>query len=645
MNTIARVGLPALLAMMSALGLSVAFAVGGALSSAPGNVDVTIWLSMAKALVYLGASVLIGALALALWAIPSSTRAYRRAIDVAAIGGFATTVSAASAALLAFMNVSQSDFEASESFGQQLGFFVTEVGLGQAWLIVTLCAAAATVLCLAVTNQTLLFFVGLLSLGTLIPLALQGHAAGSAGHAIATNSLLLHVVFVAVWLGGLLTIPLVQSMLTADERLAVMRRYSTLALVAFIVVAGSGVINAGVRLGSWSALATPYGNVLLLKVIALGLLGVFGAWQRGFFLSAGRRSFTWFIALEVALMGLAVGIAAGLGRTPTPVSEEPLAAPTPAQILTGELLPPPLDMSTYFTMWRLDPIWFAICLFGIFFYIAGVVRLRRRGDAWPVLRVIFWVTGMLGLLWITNGGVNAYEHVLFSQHMLAHMGLGMVIPILLVPAAPVTLAMRAIAKRTDGSRGAREWILIAVHSRYARLISSPAFATVNFVGSLWLFYYTGILRWAVTDHIGHEWMIIHFLLAGYLFVQSLIGIDPGVNRLPYPFRLVQLLIAMTVHAFFGLLLMSGTSLLLADWYGAMGRTWGPTPLADQISGGAIAWSVGEIPNAILAILIAVQWSRNDAKLAKRLDRQADRSQDAELDAYNAMLQKMSSDKR
>ena len=55
-----------------------------------------------------------------------------------------------------------------------------------------------------------------------------------------------------------------------------------------------------------------------------------------------------------------------------------------------------------------------------------------------------------------------------------------------------------------------------------------------FAGSLWVFYYTPLFRWAMTDHIGHEWMIAHFLITGYLFVQSLIGIDPVPYRLPYP---------------------------------------------------------------------------------------------------------------
>jgi cytochrome c oxidase assembly factor CtaG len=288
-------------------------------------------------------------------------------------------------------------------------------------------------------------------------------------------------------------------------------------------------------------------------------------------------------------------------------------------------------------VWSFDLIWLLVCLFGVFFYLMGVWRMHKRGDKWPWYRSVLWVSGLALLFYVTNGGLNAYQMYLFSAHMGAHMTLGMMVPILLVPGAPVTLAMRSIAKRQDGSRGGREWILKAVHSGYANVISHPLFATVNFVGSLWIFYYTPVFRWATSDHIGHEWMIVHFLLAGYLFVQSLIGIDPVKTRFPYPFRLVQLLAAMTVHAFFGLGIMSSETLLVADWFGAMGRTWGSTPLEDQQAGGAIAWSVGEIPNLVIALVLSYQWNRSDAREAKRLDRQAERTDDAELKAYNEML--------
>ena len=648
MSRILRLSTPALvLAVACGALIAALFYGGGAAPLTIGDPGATVrfGLPIATVIVYLAAAATIGALVLALWAFASDEVAYVKAIDVAAASAMVLTVASALTGILTFLNVSQATFSIERSFGTALGFFFTDISLGQAWLITTLMAALVTVLCFAVTNQTALFFVGLAAAGTLVPMALQGHSAGIAGHAMAITSLGLHIVFVSAWLGGLLVIIVLRKYIDPERLPVIVARYSTIALVAFIVVVVSGVANAVVRLGTWQDLFnTPYGVLILVKVALLVVLGVFGLWQRGFLIArlkatAKTRYFWIFAAVELSVMGAASGVAAALSRTATPVGQALNQTPTPAEILTGEVVPPELTLEKYFTAWNFDLIWMLVAAFAIFFYVVGVVRLRRRGDSWPVMRTVSWIAGMLLLFYVTNGGINSYESYLFSAHMAAHMTIGMMVPILLVPGAPITLALRAIHKRTDGSRGGREWILKAIHSKYAGFISHPAFATINFVGSLWLFYYSPLFRWSTQDHIGHEWMIVHFLITGYLFVQSLIGIDPVPVRLSYPFRLLQLLIAMTMHAFFGLAIMSGDALLLADWYGAMGRTWGVSPLQDQQNGGGIAWSVGEIPNAIMAIIIAVQWNRNDVKRAKREDRNADRTGDAELNAYNAMLER------
>ena len=230
------------------------------------------------------------------------------------------------------------------------------------------------------------------------------------------------------------------------------------------------------------------------------------------------------------------------------------------------------------------------------------------------------------------------------MHMVGHMMLSMLVPVLLVPGAPVTLITRVQRARKDGSWGLREWALWAVHTPYAWFISHPLFAAFNFAMSLVLFYYTPLFRWATEEHLGHQWMIVHFLITGYLFVQSLIGIDPGPSRLGYPFRIVTLIGVMAFHAFFGLALMGGTGLLLPDWFGAMGRTWGLPPLEDQQSGGAIAWGIGEIPTIILTIIVSVQWFRSDNRDSKRLDRASDRSNNQDIDDYNLMLERINKQK-
>jgi putative copper resistance protein D len=230
-----------------------------------------------------------------------------------------------------------------------------------------------------------------------------------------------------------------------------------------------------------------------------------------------------------------------------------------------------------------------------------------------------------------------YGMYLFSVHMLGHMLLSMAVPVLLVLGGPVTLAARAIGNRNDGSWGPREWILHTVHSRYVETIGHPLIAAPLFALSLIVFYYSPIFEWALEDHLGHHWMVFHFLASGYIFAQMLIGVDPQPHRPVYPLRLIVVFATMAFHAFFGLSLILGTGLLAPEWFGAMGREWGDDPLTDQQTGGEIAWSLGEIPTLALAILIAIGWSREGDRESKRLDRQADRDGDQALRDYNEML--------
>jgi cytochrome c oxidase assembly factor CtaG/putative copper export protein len=640
-----RVAAPATLVAAALCALLLALAFGGG-AAAPALEDpgafVRFGLPVARTIFDLSAAGVVGALILACVALSPQKPEYNRALDVAAASAAVMTVSAAFTGFLTFLSVSGIPLSADQEFNAALVAFFTSISLGQAWLITTLAAAVLTIGCFAVRNQTALAFVTALSVFALIPLGQQGHAAGTAGHDAATTALSLHLIFAALWLGGLVTIVLLKRSLDAGRLVPVVTRYSTLALICFIVVAASGYVSAELRIGTLQNLISPYGILVLVKVAALVALGVFGVLQRRYLIgrlekTETRSAFWWLVTAELAFMGIASGVAVALSFTATPVQATISSSPTPAEILTGEPLPPPVSLLRYLTSWNIDLIWLLACGFGIFFYIAGVRRLALRGDRWPMHRTVLWVAGMLLLFWVTSGGINVYEKYLFSAHMLGHMILAMMVPLLLVPGAPVTLALRSIRKRSDGSRGPREWIMLIVHSRVANFLTHPLVAAVLFGGSLWAFYYTPLFRWATTNHIGHEWMITHFLITGYLFVQSLIGIDPVKYRLAYPFRLVLLLATMAFHAFFGLALIDSTGLLLANWFGAMGRTWGQSALGDQQTAGGIAWSVGEIPTVILAIVVAMQWSRSDEREAKRRDRHADRTGDAELNEYNARL--------
>ncbi|MGK0715287.1 cytochrome c oxidase assembly protein [Leucobacter sp. W1153] len=642
---------PAVLLAATLAALLLALAVGGAAAERtladPGAV-VRYGLPMARTLVNISVAGLIGSLVMAIWALATAKPEGRLALDLAAGSAAVLTVASAATLIFTYVDVSGLAFSGDATFGAGLAQFVTEIELGQLWLIQLLLAAATTVLCFAVRDRRWAMLALIAALATTVPLAQQGHAAGASGHAQAVNSLLVHLVGASVWLGGLITLVFLAKSVDRARLATLVSRYSTLALLAFIGVAASGVVSAWLRLGSPAdLLGTGYGQIVLLKVGALVVLGIFGVLWRQRVIGrivgpSGARVFFWFVVAELAFMGLASGLAGALGRTATPVSLESARATgavdvSPAVWLTGDPLPPELTPMSYLTVWKFDLLWALVCAFGVMLYVAGAIRLARRGDKWPIGRTISWVTGLGILFYTTNGPFNAYEAYLFSVHMLAHMLLTMLIPLVLVLGAPITLALRAVEKRTDGSWGGREWIMWAVQTPYSKFITHPAVAAVVFAGSLWVFYFSPIFRWAMETHLGHQWMIVHFLISGYLFSLSMIGIDPVPYRFPYPMRIVTLFATMASHAFFGVTIMTGDALLLSDWFGAMGRTWGATPLDDQNAGGAIAWGIGELPTLALALIVAVQWSLNDDKVQKRKDRAADRSGDAELNAYNEML--------
>ncbi|MCI9889169.1 bifunctional copper resistance protein CopD/cytochrome c oxidase assembly protein [Micrococcales bacterium 31B] len=530
------------------------------------------------------------------------------------------------------------------TFGQAM-----DTDLARALLATVVLTAVTATVIVGSRSLTGAGIAAALAVVAVLPKSLTGHAAGASDHETAVTGMALHLLGASLWLGGVLVLCLLGRSFRDDSQLAaVMRRFSTLALICFVLVSLSGVAASLTRLASWSDLGTRWGLLLLAKVAALVLVGAAGAWHRGRLLGtlgsnvAVRRVFWRVMAAEAVLLVAASGFAGALAASAPPNDETVvLTALTPAELLTGYPLPPELTSTTFWTLWRPDLFGITLCAVLSVTYAASLVKLARRGDAWPVVRSVSWFAGIAVLAFAINGSPGVYGRILFSSHMVEHMLLSMLIPLLLTGGAPVSLFLRALAPRKDGSRGAREWLLWLLDSRYGRFMTHPIVAAVNFAGGLIVFYYSDIFRWVMVNHVGHVLMIVHFLLVGYVFCNSLVGIDPTHTRFGYPIRLVMLLATMGFHAFFGVTLMSSQALLLADWFGATGRPWGPSALADQQQGGEIAWGIGEVPTVALALLVARQWFASEQRLTRRRDRKVDRDGDAELEAYNRMLKERS----
>lgn len=483
------------------------------------------------------------------------------------------------------------------------------------------------------------------SLLTLVPLGLTGHSSAGGSHDLATNSLLIHLVAATLWAGGLLA--LLTHALRAREHIGLAaRRFSAIALWCWVAMALSGLVNAAVRVTPSELFPTGYGRLVVVKFVALCVLGVVGWRQRRAGVAAlqadpnpavpARGVLIRLALTEAVVFGLTFGVAVGLGRTPPP--PPPSRLPSIAEAEIGYDLDGPPTVARVLFGWRFDLIFgtAAIVLAGL--YVAAVLRLRRRGDRWPPGRMVAWLLGCVVLLFVTSSGVGRYMPAMFSMHMVAHMGLSMLVPILLVLGAPVSLALRALPAASRGDPpGMREWILAALHSRLSRLLTNPVVATALFVAGFYGLYFSNLFDTTVSSHAGHMAMNLHFLISGYLFYWVVIGVDPTPRPIPPLAKVGVVFASLPLHAFFGVELMGTRTVLGAAYYRSLGLPWHTDLLGDQRLGGGIAWAAGEVPLVIVMIALLVQWARSDARTARRLDRAAERNDDADLTAYNAML--------
>ncbi|WP_194421571.1 cytochrome c oxidase assembly protein [Microbacterium abyssi] len=608
---------PTILLVAAIIATAIALMIGGGadprFTNDPGAL-VRWGLPFAKLFVNVSGAVMAGALVLTLFGLAAGTKPFNIALDVASTGAAVLTVASGAVAFLTFLSSFNPQVSLGSEFGAQLGRFLLDTELGRAWLITAVLAAAVTVLTFAVRGYGAVLITALLALISLVPMATQGHSGDLANHDTAVMSLVLHVVSAAVWLGGLTLLVVVRPVVPQTSLEDLLLRYSTLALVAFIIVAVSGYARALTAIGRWEDLATPYGFILLTKIVTLLAMGVLGALYRRRLIAkagAGRDMFWVFVCIELAFMGIASGAAAALARTAAPADTAPVAKTTAAEILTDAPVPPDLTVERWFTAWSPDLLWVFVAAFGVFFYMAGVRRLRSE-QPWPMLRIVSWIAAMALLLWTTSGPIAVYGDYLISMRLLLLALLSLVIPLLLSSAAPLTLAIAAIRPRKDESRGIREWILQAAESPVARLALHPVFAATLFAGSLWVVHYTDLLRWSLYDQLGYEWLITHLLLTGCVLVAALFRTEESAPQLSRQWLLSTLIALTLVSALFAVAIITRSDLMVSEWFGAMGRTWGLTPMQDQAVGGIIALSIGGTLAALTAVMV-IRWKHSNPR--------------------------------
>ena len=469
-------------------------------------------------------------------------------------------------------------------------------------------------------------FVGyLISMGSLVAPLFQSHSSQAGSHGLAIGSLILHVIALSTWVGA------VSSLLFMDQtsRNLSLVRISVIATWSLITVVATGVISALLRLGFSEEWRSTYGALVTLKVLVLFAIAITAPRIRK------EITDSKLIQFEVGLLVLAIGVGAILSRfTPVPENEGEFDR---VRELVGISMPAEPNWQRLFFEYEADALMLGALIFATALYIRGVVILVRRGDKWPAGRTVAFAIGISLLDYSTSGGLGLYAIFSFQYHMIAHMVLSMIAPILIVLSSPVTLALRTLPiGRTKEERGIRGWLVSILHSRPTRIWTHPVTALAIFDGSLFALYFTPLFGQLMSSHFGHLLMNFHFIAAGLLFFFVIVGVDPNPHRIHHLARIVILFAAMSIHAFFSISLQASNTLIDGGYYQLLERPWATDLLADQKTGASIGWAMGEIPIIIALVATFIQWMRSDAREARRADRNSER----DLADYNDYLRKL-----
>jgi putative copper resistance protein D len=298
----------------------------------------------------------------------------------------------------------------------------------------------------------------------------------------------------------------------------------------------------------------------------------------------------------LALAGLTAGGGAALAG-PAPGAQVP--APTPGRLLLW---------------WSLDPLVSVGLLAAAIAYLWARRRLVADGVPWPARRTAYFLSGIGALALALLSPIEAYDTVLFSVHVVQHMLLTMAAAPLLALGAPITLALRVARGRT------RRRMVRVLHSPPMRVIGHPLVAWVLFTLTLYGLYFSPLFDLTLRQPLAHDLVHLHFLAVGLLFWWPVVGLDPSRWRLPHIARLGFVFLMIPFHAFLGVAIMN-SGRVLAPTLESFQRSWGPTPLADQQTGGAILWGAGDLIALAAVLGVLISWASYEEKVvAVREDR-------------------------
>jgi putative copper resistance protein D len=262
----------------------------------------------------------------------------------------------------------------------------------------------------------------------------------------------------------------------------------------------------------------------------------------------------------------------------------------------------PLTVGRAFTTWSLHP-WSALTAGVLLVGYLVAAWFARRRRTWSAAATTAWCAGIVALVYATQGGLRVYDDSLFWLHMVGHLTLVMVVPILLVAGRPLNVAIAALPERRAEQLGR------VLRGRACSLVTNPAVGLALYTAVIVGTHLTGFMN----QRMLHPWLVgleqLMYVGAGVLFFLPLVASPPIRWQLSAPLRMAMLVVAMPVDTFTGVIL-GETDKYPWPAMAAMHPTWAPNLVTDLHAGGAVMWIGGDAIMALMFGISAVVWARS-----------------------------------
>lgn len=280
----------------------------------------------------------------------------------------------------------------------------------------------------------------------------------------------------------------------------------------------------------------------------------------------------------------------------------------------------PTDPVGIATAWNVDPVLIVPLLLSAagYLWLVRTVGREHPANRWPARRTAWWLLGLASIALALLSPIDTYSDVLLTVHMIQHMLLTSVAPILLASSGIGTLVLRA------AGRARRDRVFLPIlRSHVVSVLTFPLVGWVAYATIMWGSHFSSLYNLSLVDERVHALEHFGYLFAACLFWWPVFSPDPLRWRMkPLP-ALGYVLTQMPQWSFLAAALLNASRPLYPAY---VGRTslFGIDPLVDQQAGAALMWVMGDMAFIVALVLIVRAWLAEEEASSARIDARLDR---------------------